>query len=70
MLPSHLRAADPIHEDLHDAARHQGRHASLRDGRRPPLTPDTAEQLGWLSGRWLSPAHVPLSCPRSLLADL
>jgi len=29
--------------------------ASLRDGLRPPLTPDAVEQVGWLSVRWLSP---------------
>jgi hypothetical protein len=44
-------------EDLHADARPQGRFASLRDGLRPPLPPDTDEQLGWLSGRWLSHAR-------------
>ena len=32
----------------------KGATASLRDGLRPPLTPDTAEQMGWLSVRWPS----------------
>jgi hypothetical protein len=49
-----LRAADPTYEDLHAGARHQGRCASLRDGLRPPWTPNTAEHEGWLSDRWLS----------------
>ena len=49
-----LRAADPTIEDLHAAVRRQGRCASRRDGLRPPLTPGTDEQVGWLSGRWLS----------------
>jgi hypothetical protein len=52
-LASHLRAADPIHEDLHAGARPQGRYASLRDGLWPPLPPGTAEQEGWVSGQWL-----------------
>jgi hypothetical protein len=52
-----LRAADPTLEDLHAAARRQWRCASLRDGLWPPLTPDTDEQEGWLSGRWLSHGH-------------
>ena len=56
--PAHRRAADPIANHLHDAARHQGRTALLRDGLRPPLTPDTAEQEGWLSGRWLFHART------------
>ena len=54
---THRRAADAIPKGLHDAGRHQGRAASLRklrDGLRPPMTPATAEQLGGLSGRWLS----------------
>ena len=51
---THRRAADPIAKDLHDAGRHQGRLASLRDDLRPPLTPTTAAQEGWLSGRRLS----------------
>jgi hypothetical protein len=41
-----LRAADPMHEDLHAGARPQGRSASHRDGLRPPLPPDTDEQEG------------------------
>jgi len=49
---THHRASDPIPNDLHAGARHQGRRASLRDGLRPPLTPSTVEQAGWLSGRW------------------
>jgi hypothetical protein len=63
MLSFHLRAADPMAEDLHAAVRPQGRYASLRDGLRPPLPPDTDEQEGWLSGRWLSHAHVPFPDP-------
>jgi hypothetical protein len=58
---THRRAADPIPDRLHDGSRRQGRSASLRklrDGLRPPLTPATAEQEGWLSGRWLSPGHL------------
>jgi hypothetical protein len=51
---THLRAADPIDEDLHADARPQGRSASHGDGLRPPLPPDTDEQEGWLSGRWPS----------------
>ena len=53
-ISTHRRAADPIPEGLHAGARHQGRRASLRDGLRPPLTPNTAEQGGWLSDRWFS----------------
>ena len=55
--PTHLRAADPMSEHVYAEARPQGRYASLRDGPRPPLPPDTDEQGGWLSGRRLS--HAP-----------
>jgi len=54
---THLRAADPIPNDLPAGTRHQGRSASRCDGLRPPLTPDTAEHQGWLSDRWLSPGR-------------
>ena len=54
---AHHRAADPIPNGLHGTGRHQGHFVSLRDDLRPPLTPTTAEQLGWLSGRWLSPGR-------------
>jgi hypothetical protein len=62
---THLRAADPLHEYLHAGTRHQGRCASLRDDLRPPLTPGTDEQEGWLSVRWLSLglARVPPVSP-------
>ena len=49
---THHRASGPILNDLHAGVRHQGRRASLRDDLRPPWTPDTTEQAGWLSGRW------------------
>jgi hypothetical protein len=68
---AHLRAADPIPKDLHAAARPQGRSASLRmlrDGLRPPLPPNTDEQQGWLSGRWLSPG-LPQNPAQTLGAD-
>ncbi len=61
----HLRAADPIDDDVHAGARHQARSASRCDGLRPPLTPDTGEQGGWLSGRWLSPGRQEPRTPRA-----
>ena len=51
---THRRATDPLPNGLHVGTRRPGRSASLRDDLRPPLTPATAEQQGWLSGRLLS----------------
>jgi hypothetical protein len=60
---THRRSTDPIDDDLHADTRPRERDASLRDGLRPPLTPDADEQQGWLSGRRLSDAHPLLRTP-------
>lgn len=72
-MPSRLfrrpdaHAADPIQQDLHAGTR-QGRYASLRDGLRPPLTPDTTRAGYWVGGSPLS--NCPFPAPATVWAAL